>query len=230
MSASTTEILDVAPIDIFSGLSKEIVQNFPEDLLPARLRDQALDVEFHWVTEHGKEAKVTAGGTIKATVYQPTSAPETEVCRADQLSQHDFETCPTLDITLMGAHDVGYIMTPGEVAFIKKCHEDSVGSLFICGGFIAALQAGLLEGKTATAPRSVVESLRKAHPEVNWVAKRWAHDANIWTSGALLNGTDMTKAFAMETWGGEGTLVEFWTRLGGYPDRDIDYADVPWEL
>jgi hypothetical protein len=29
---------------------------------------QALDVEFHWVIEHGQEGKLTAGATIKPTV------------------------------------------------------------------------------------------------------------------------------------------------------------------
>jgi len=32
------------------------------------MAEQALDVEFHWVTEHGQDGKLTAGATIKATV------------------------------------------------------------------------------------------------------------------------------------------------------------------
>lgn len=131
----------------------------------------------------------------------------------------------------MGAHnDPNYALTPGEIAFLQKCNEDCVAQLFVCGGFLAGLQAGLLKGKTATAPRPMIGMLQQGSPDVNWVAKRWAHDGKIWTSGALLNGTDMTKAFAMEVWGGEGGLVEFSTRLGGYPDRDIDYKDVAWEI
>jgi transcriptional regulator GlxA family with amidase domain len=130
----------------------------------------------------------------------------------------------------MGAHDAGYTMTEGEIKFIQKCNEDCAALLFICGGFLAALSAGLLKGKTATAPRPMVEGLRASHPEVNWITKRWANDGKIWTSGALLNGTDMTSAFAEKFWGGEGTFTEFGLRLGGYPNRDIDYADVPWVL
>ena len=130
----------------------------------------------------------------------------------------------------MGAHDAGYVLTPGEIAFLQKCNRDCTAFLFVCGGFMCALQAGLLAGKTATGPRILVGHLRNAHPEVNWVAKRWVHDGKIWTSGALLNGTDMTKAFVEEIWGGEESLVEFVTRLGGYPVRDVDYGDVSWEL
>ena len=63
-----TEILDVAPLDVFTGLSKEIVDNFLPDFLTGDMAKQALDIEFHWVTEHGQDGVLTAGATIKATV------------------------------------------------------------------------------------------------------------------------------------------------------------------
>ena len=63
-----TEILDVAPLDVFTGLSKEIIQNFLPGFVTEDMAKQALDIEFHWVTEHGQDAVLTAGATIKATV------------------------------------------------------------------------------------------------------------------------------------------------------------------
>jgi hypothetical protein len=63
---SKTEILDVAPIDVFAGLSKEFVRNFP--LISPEMTKQALDVEFHWVTEHGQDGVLTAGAIVKPTV------------------------------------------------------------------------------------------------------------------------------------------------------------------
>lgn len=130
----------------------------------------------------------------------------------------------------MGAHNAGYSLTDGEKAFLRKCNDESTALLFICGGFEAALQAGILQGKTATAPRPMIPMLQQMAPDVKWVTKRWANDGKIWTSGALLNGTDMTAAFVREYFGGEGSLAEFGLRLGGYPVRDIDYKDVEWDL
>jgi transcriptional regulator GlxA family with amidase domain len=144
--------------------------------------------------------------------------------------QDDFKSCPQLDVALMGAHELKYNMTQGEIDFIKKTEEGCAAFMFICGGLFSGLQAGLLKGKTATGPRIMLDMLRKEHPEVQWVEKRWANDGKIWTSGALLNGTDMTRAFALQTWGGEGSLAEFGMQLGGYPDRDVDYADVSHKL
>lgn len=42
------------------------MQNFP--LISADMVKQALDVEIHWVTEHGQDGVLTAGATVKATV------------------------------------------------------------------------------------------------------------------------------------------------------------------
>ena len=41
----------------------------------------------------------------------------------------------------MGAHHMDYEMTEGEKAFIRKCNDDTVAFMFICGGFLAGLQA-----------------------------------------------------------------------------------------
>lgn len=76
-------------------------------------------------------------------------------------------------------------------------------------------------------------------PEANWVEKRWVRDGKLWSSGALLNGTDMMMAFGKETWGADSTgeeddkdvsLFEFTRRMGGWPSREVDYKDVPWAL
>jgi transcriptional regulator GlxA family with amidase domain len=126
----------------------------------------------------------------------------------------------------MGAHDTRYTLNEAELEFIKKSFEECAAFITICGGFLSAMQAGLLEGRTAAGPRPLLGSLRQVAPGVKWVEKRWARDGKLWTSGALLNGLDLTRAFVTEYWGGKDTLVEFVLAFGAYPDRDINYADV----
>lgn len=87
------------------------------------------------------------------------------------------------------------------------------------------LEAGLLEGKTVCAPRIVFEVMKKNVPNVNWVDKRWAHDGKVWSSSTLLNGTDLMRAFATETWGGRNGMVEAALDAGHYPVRDVDFKD-----
>jgi transcriptional regulator GlxA family with amidase domain len=131
----------------------------------------------------------------------------------------------------MGAHDAKYNINEAEIKFIKKAYEECFAFLTICGGFVAPLQAGLLKGKTATGPRILLEMLRKSNPEVDWVEKRWVRDGKLWSSGALLNGNDMVAAFMRETYNSDPEgIVEFGLRLGAWPHRHLDYADVPWVL
>jgi hypothetical protein len=67
-SHSETELLDVAPIDIFTSIPKKLMHQFPPELVTDEITKQALDIEFYWATEHGQEGKLTAGATIKPTV------------------------------------------------------------------------------------------------------------------------------------------------------------------
>jgi transcriptional regulator GlxA family with amidase domain len=130
----------------------------------------------------------------------------------------------------MGAHDSKYTLNEAELGFIRKSYDDCAAFIAICGGFMGALQAGLLEGQTATAPREMLPMMQQSAPGVKWVEKRWARGGKLWTSGSLLNGLDLTRAFATEYWGGKDTLVEWALEIGAYPDRDVDYADVKGAL
>jgi transcriptional regulator GlxA family with amidase domain len=125
----------------------------------------------------------------------------------------------------------GYQATEAEIAFLQKSHDDCTALLLVCGGFQHALAAGLLEGKTATAPRPVLAMLKQSAPGVNWIQKRYVRDGKIWTTGSLLNGFDMVAAFGRENWGGEGTVLDALTSEAAWPDRDVDYKDTQtWDF
>lgn len=139
--------------------------------------------------------------------------------------QDTFETCPRLDIALMGAHRHDYQPNEAELAFIRKTFESCMYFLCICGGIMAPLQAGILHGCRATAPRMMLQQLKKDTKGVDWTEKRWEHDHKLWTTGALLNGLDMMKAFAEEVLGGKekGTLMNVLLDIGAWPIRSMVY-------
>lgn len=112
---------------------------------------------------------------------------------------------------------------------MRKSFESCAAFLAICAGMVAPMQAGILQGKKATAPRFLLEAVRQQNPAVDWQEKRWVRDGKVWTSGALLNGQDLMAAFLRETWGGagEGSIVEAVLGIGSWPHRDIDYKDGP---
>jgi hypothetical protein len=77
---SKTEILDVAPIDFLNGFNKEFLASFPSQLVSEELKDQALDIKFHWVNETGSTATLTGGLNIIPTVlnHPPRNNSESE--------------------------------------------------------------------------------------------------------------------------------------------------------
>lgn len=192
-----TEILDVAPIDLLNGLSKKFIDALP---LSDELKSKALDINIRWITEKGTPAKLSANMTLLAT--------------------DSFETCPPLDIVLMGAYFLGYTPTEAELSFIRKAHDECTAFISICGGVFPAQLAGVLVGKTVTAPRFMVPMLQKEDPRTTWVEKRYVRDGKIWTSGALLNGLDLMRDFALEYW---PELAKITIPLGGTPVRSVDY-------
>ncbi|KAJ5459309.1 hypothetical protein N7530_011253 [Penicillium desertorum] len=204
-----TEHLDVAPVGYFSSISREFLKTVP---LPDELKKGALDFTFHWVNEDGK----TPGKLTGNMEISPTDS---------------FASCPPLDIAIVGAMSFNYQATEAEIAFLRKTHDDCTALLLVCAGFQPALVAGLLEGKTATAPRPFLATMKQSAPGVNWIQKRYVRDGKIWTTGSLLNGFDMVAAFGRENWGGEGTFIGVLTQEGGWPDRDVDYKDIQtWDF
>ncbi|KAL6922401.1 hypothetical protein FSST1_006427 [Fusarium sambucinum] len=210
-----TEILDVAPVDMINSLSKNFVETFPVgDLFSPQYKAQALDIEIHWITEHGKDApaRLTSNMTLLPT--------------------DSFKTCPHLDVVLIGANNRGYTPNDVELAFVRKAFQQCTAFIAICGGVFVPMVAGLLEGKTATGPRMNLDELRNLSPNTNWVEKRWVRDGKLWTSGTLLNGTDLMHAFCHAVWKelDDPSLVVYQAQLASWPKRDVDYKDEPWEV
>lgn len=120
----------------------------------------------------------------------------------------------------MGAYNIDYTPNEAELAFIRKSYEDSAAFLTICAGMLPAQLAGVLVGKTCTAPRFMIPQLQKEDPRTTWVEKRYVRDGKVWTSGALLNGLDLVRGFVTEYW---PDLAKEVVPLGGWPERDVEY-------
>ncbi|RYC63549.1 hypothetical protein CHU98_g2670 [Xylaria longipes] len=216
LAKGETELLDIAPVDMIHGLSRHFITSLPDDLGPPGFKDGAIDMKFHWVTEHGPK---TPGSLTSGLRIVPTDS---------------FETCPPLDIVIIGAYPFSYVPSETELAFARKSYGDCAAFLAVCGGVDFPRRAGLLGGKTATGPREVLPLWRAdqapgaATTTTNWVEKRWVRDGKMWTSGALFNGCDMTHNFAKHVWADtpSGAIVEFLGKMGAWPDRDVDYKDV----
>ncbi|KAF2761694.1 class I glutamine amidotransferase-like protein [Pseudovirgaria hyperparasitica] len=203
---SVTELLDIGVVDLLGSIDKKNVEKFPEEIYSDEHKAQALEVEIHWVNETGGAGKLSPNLTLQAT--------------------DSFETCPPLDIVVMGACEFAYTPTEAELNFIRKAYSDCSAFIAVCGGMMTPMQAGLLKGKTATCPLPILSQLEATAPETTWVRKRFHRDGKLWTTGTLLNGLDAMAEFADETWGGKGTLMDHAMKMCAWPRRDVYYKDV----
>lgn len=69
--------MDVAPVDIFNGISKEFVEIMPPEMVTEEIRAQAIDFKFHWISEAGPGtlSPLTSGLRIEPTVSFPLLPP-----------------------------------------------------------------------------------------------------------------------------------------------------------
>ncbi|KAL7893465.1 hypothetical protein HDV63DRAFT_408346 [Trichoderma sp. SZMC 28014] len=101
LPASTTELIDIAPVDLFNGLRPHFLSTVPPNAMTDGMKASAVPRDISWITEGGKPAQLTAGLKVEAT--------------------HDFESCPKLDILLMGAAEGMYNASTAEKEFLRIC-------------------------------------------------------------------------------------------------------------
>ncbi|KAL8720473.1 MAG: hypothetical protein Q9225_002661 [Loekoesia sp. 1 TL-2023] len=176
---SGTQFLDVVPIDMLGMLHPGYVRVVAGSVGQPSLAGKGLDIEHYFINETGESLnQMTGGFKIEIT--------------------HSITTCPPLDILLIGGPPPDYRPSPATQQFLQKQYQHVQAFLTVCTGCIPALFSGILDGKTATAPRGMIPMLKKEAPHVKWVEKRWARDGKVWTSGAIANGQEMMVAFMRE--------------------------------
>lgn len=123
--------------------------------------------------------------------------------------QHSLDNVGPLDILVVPGPALDYKPSPEIVAFFHRVVPQLSALLVVCSGILPVAFSGLLDGRTVTAPRLLLSILAQQVPKANWVDFRWAKDVQpregegqkpleVWTSGAITNGTDMIAAYVKE--------------------------------
>ncbi|KAL8836776.1 MAG: hypothetical protein Q9176_006099 [Flavoplaca citrina] len=225
----TTQLMDVAPLDMLGMIDKFYARSYPEHIAA-----NALDIEYYFVNETGESPHSMTGGfklavTVSALLFPLMIPPcfrkvvsESETRRLTTL-QHSISTCPPLDILLIGGPAPTYRPSEAIQHFIQTQYQHVRHLLTICTGYIPALYSGVLDGKTVTAPRGLLPMLKEEKPDVKWVEKRWVRDGKVWSSGAVANGMDMMACFMKEEFKEQGALTEMALGIADFARRGEAY-------
>lgn len=161
------QLLDASPIDVFGMLTPEYLEACG---LPAPLTRLAIPVSIHYIAASGPGTYASMTANTSLPVTDSLSSP------AVQPGQLDTLLIPGPDPNLVPDDDV--------LTFLRAHKDaDQTDFLVICTGSFLAGYAGLLDEKTVTGPRGILDRLRKKFPKAKFVEKRWERDERLWTSG-----------------------------------------------
>lgn len=89
---------------------------------------------------------------------------------------------------------------PEVVSYLQEHGRNGKSILSVCTGSYLLQNAGLLAGRRATTHWAFLGHL-KADTSIDVVESRFVRDENIWTSGGVSAGMDMTLAFIADSFG-----------------------------
>ncbi|TAQ84433.1 hypothetical protein B7494_g7241 [Chlorociboria aeruginascens] len=198
------QTIDVAgPLDILSTCSKALQGPMEAGSIPgsAGLTEKAIDIIFHHVNETLDPVTLTAGFQV-----QPSTT---------------CDTCPPLDILLVGGSDPAYQLSERFQQFVRT-HVESGKLLFTtCTGALAISPSGILDGRHATTNHVLLEMAKQVRPDVKWTGeKQWVVDGNLWTAGGASAGMDMIAHWVIENYDIE--VAAFGLSLLDFEPRDIN--------
>ena len=139
-----------------------------------------------------------------------------------------------MDILVVPGPEPSYRPSPEVVTFLQKSITTVSALLVICSGILPVAFSGILDGRTVTAPRTMIPFLEKKIPGATWVDLRWAKDVKerqrgkpleVWTSGGVTNGTDMIAAYVKEKY--PPALATFVCAGADVGDRPKEYGAPP---
>lgn len=173
----TVQFLDVSAVDLFCMFDPSYLGVG----LPAHIVSLGTPVKVKYIAASGKGSLIstTAGASIEVT---------------DSLVDESVKP-GNLDILVIPGPEPSYQLADPEKVFIQA-HAKVERSVImtVCSGILAAVQAGILDGRQATGPRALLSQLALQCPKAKWVDKRWTCDIakegerrpDIWSSGALI--------------------------------------------
>ncbi|KAK3717444.1 hypothetical protein LTR37_005834 [Vermiconidia calcicola] len=231
-----TQVLDMAGIDLFGMLSKEYMENLPGQLsalgldvqiyyigkdgseaLPDASKEQP-DVKADPPNPATIPVEVTNSTTASTPVLRQVQAEQTNNNLRGLTAQAYIKaeysvTSPSvqpgqLDIVMIPGPEPGQQQSKQTLDFVRQHAKYGTTILVVCTGCYVAAQAGILDGRKASAPRALLPQLRKEFSLVKWDdQRRFVKDSStvsgqsegeLWTSGGICNGLEMIAAFIKE--------------------------------
>ena len=164
---------------------------------------------------------------VQPTPYRLTAFSETggEVMSSSGVSVNTVALDRTrLDtfVVVGGRGAVAASRSPSMVELVHRAAQRTRRVASVCSGAMLLAEAGLLDGRRATTHWEYANQLQQGYPAVRWELDQiYLQDGNLWTSGGVTAGIDLSLAMIEEDLGPEAAqraarvLVVYHRRVGG---------------
>lgn len=142
---------------------------------------------------------------------------------------HDVSTAPAPDIVVVPALDTE-LLDHRLLEWLRQAHETTDVTVSVCNGSFVLGEAGLLDGKDATAHHHGYGSLRASFPQANVIrGRRYVEDGRVATAGGLTSGIDLALRIVERYFGRDqarrtADLLEYQGTGWMHPESSSAYA------
>lgn len=108
------------------------------------------------------------------------------------IPDHDFSTCPSLDVLLVGGggNPLPEMKDKEVISFLAEAGHGAEYVTSVCTGALILAEAGLLDGYQATTHWAFKELLKRGYPEITVADGRVVTDRNRISGGGVTAGLD----------------------------------------
>ena len=139
--------------------------------------------------------------------------------------QNSYANAPQFDILLIpGSFSSSELPLCASNFLTSQCLNPNLIAIMSIGSGISHLiQAGILHGTRAAAPKSLLPGLQQRYPETLWQHSSWARHDKVWSSNSAISALDMMATWMREYFWDKREAVEFVLVTAGLGERD-EYA------
>lgn len=148
------------------------------------------------------------------------------------LPDHTFADAPVPDVVVVPAVNTRKL-APAALDWLRSVQKDTDVTMSVCNGSYVLAQAGLLDGKNATAHHAGYGMLRVMYPKVAVIrGMRYVEDGKIATSGGLTSGVDLAMRVVERYFGRDvarqtARNLEYQGMGWMYPNSNAQFAQRP---
>ncbi|KAF1834979.1 hypothetical protein BDW02DRAFT_549238 [Decorospora gaudefroyi] len=183
------QLLDFAALELLAMVGRNRISRMNATAAAIEQAVDEIDIRYVSLTGEGS-FPVTAGSRMPVT--------------------NSFENAPQFDLLIIpGSFSLAELPVSASQFVTSQClNSNLIAIMSIASGIAHLVQAGILHGTRAAAPKLMLPVLQLRYPETQWQHSSWARHEKVWTSNSAISALDMMTNWMREYFWDRSEAVE----------------------